>query len=85
MFVVISKETDISAKVQSGEAFAAKGHKAFEIENEARDWANEHLGYENYTVYQLCECEPTHFMDMCSSKYKSMRKILKPTLIAKPK
>lgn len=85
MYVVISNETDISKKVESGEAFAAKGHKAFEKESEANDWANEHVGHDKYKVYPLCDCEPNHFMDMGSSKYKSMRKILKPTLIGKPK
>lgn len=85
MVVVISSDSDIAKEVAKGKAFASRGHTAFEDEREANEWATEHLGHGKYNVYPLCDCDESNFVDKKSTKYKSMRGILKPTLIGKPK
>lgn len=85
MFVIIPNENCVAEKVAKGEAFASKGHSAFEDRAEALEWAEDHIGHDKFKLYELCDCEPSHFIDMGSAKYKSMRKILVQTKITMPK
>lgn len=85
MLVVISNNNNIENEVNKGKAFAAHGHTAFEDETEANEWATQHLGHGQYKLYPLCDCDESNFVDMATTKYKTMKGILKPTLIGKPK